>query len=668
MTPEVLKDPYEGFELSYTWFDWKDPLITADTVTAKLMGFQNHWDLPENKDIPPWELERSILFEARRPNWGGISKYGKPYWQHMLTMGKLLFPTVDITPSLADFVRVFCIGVDGGKKKIFNLIGSQNSGKSFGSCFLAFCVMYIDPERSAVFVASPFEVAADATVWGTVEEMWDQLCDAHPNTTGRGYSDASSLFPWGRKYANKQLEFIPGLPKAGTIVLKGIKSTGKFKGSKARFAKETDRGVMLLVIDEINEVQNQSFLEMVNNLVSQDQFAAVTSMNFKDSEDMGGRITEPVGIYGGPSSFEELDIDADQIWASAKSSVTLRYDGHLSPNILSGRTIYPQLFKKENLELMERDYGTASAEYFSQVRSFPANSSEANSVLSRAKISASRHKDSFFVKLRINGSVGFVDPAFGGRDKAVFGKATFGTAIVTDAEGASNEEELIFFDDFFHTIKLVKEAVYNDFWFEKLRALNIPIGDFVHGSEVSYEDQIAIQCKEWCQSSRISSDSMGFDSSLRPDIVSSMTRMFGFSVNAFDYNQPPIGCFLQNVKQNSEDCCKNRTTELAFLAADYFLTKQVRGGSYIETAIMQLSRTRYETINRKFVVEGKKEYKARFGGVSPDHRDVLMGLCGMAQRKGFRQNTVAKSRNEQSVWSIINGKNLGKSKLSPLRR
>jgi hypothetical protein len=101
------------------------------------------------------------------------------------------------------------------------------------------------------------------------------------------------------------------------------------------------------------------------------------------------------------------------------------------------------------------------------------------------------------------------------------------------------------------------------------------------------------------------------------------------------------------------------------LAADYFLTKQVRGGHYIETAVMQLSRTRYETVNKKYVVEGKKEYKQRFGGVSPDHRDVLMGLAGMAQRRGFRQSVVTggSKSSGKSVWDQINKLNVGKSKV-----
>jgi hypothetical protein len=99
------------------------------------------------------------------------------------------------------------------------------------------------------------------------------------------------------------------------------------------------------------------------------------------------------------------------------------------------------------------------------------------------------------------------------------------------------------------------------------------------------------------------------------------------------------------------------------LAADFFLTKQVRGGHLIETAITQLSRTLLASENKKFVAESKKEYKARFNGISPDHRDVLMGLAGMAVKRGFRRDVVGKSKNSKSVWDQINKLNVGKSKV-----
>jgi hypothetical protein len=143
-------------------------------------------------------------------------------------------------------------------------------------------------------------------------------------------------------------------------------------------------------------------------------------------------------------------------------------------------------------------------------------------------------------------------------------------------------------------------------------------------------------------------------------------KVLGYGAHAFDYNQVPEGVFLQNIKKKSEDCCKNRCTELAFLVADFYLTKQIRGGSFIDTATTQLSRTLYQTINKKYVCEGKKEYKARWQQVSPDDRDVLMGIAGMAYRKGFRQNNVSNGKGKtKSAWDQLNSRGIGKSKYAP---
>jgi hypothetical protein len=648
------RDPFEGVVLNHDRIDWSDPTLDADSISLQLIGSDpwEYWDLPEYEGMTHMEIEKSILLEIGRPSWRKTSRHGKPAYQHMLTLIKLMFPDTDITPSLADAVMFFCIGIGGGMKKILNLIGSANSGKSASGCRIAFALMYLDPEYTVVYVANPFDSASDSTVWGDIEELWDQLVEHYPNDTGTGYSDASSLFPWGKKYANRCLEFIPNIPKAARIELRNTKHVGKYKGSKTR-GKDVDRGVMLVVVDEVNEIENMAFLTTLANISQQDAFFSITSQNFKNEEDMGGRLAEPKGIYGGPDSYEALDIEQHVWWHSATSSITLRFDGHKSPNILSGRTIYKKLFKKENLQQMLDDYGEASPDYFSQVRSFPARSDETNSVLSRAKISASRCKDTFYSITRINRLVSFCDPAFGGRDKAMWGYGQLVTALVTDGEGSQKVEELIVFPDFFHSLKLVKDAVYNDYWFDRLKAANVSLKDFTLGGAVSYEDQIAIQCHEYNQKVGVRPEDFGYDFSMRPDIVSSMNKVIGFSCHAFDYNQAPEGVFLQNIKKNSEDCCKNRCTELAFLAADFFLTKQVRGGSFIDTAITQLSRTVYVTVNRKYAAEGKKEYKARWQQVSPDNRDVLLGICGMAARKGFRQNNVSTGVKGKSVFETI---------------
>jgi hypothetical protein len=660
------KDLFQDLVLHSDRLDWNDSRIDADLISSELMGLVDYWELPEYEGLEPWDVEKKILFEAGRNNWSKAGPHGKPLYQHMLTLIKLLFPSTDITPSLADAVMFFMTGIGGGNKKILNLIGSQNSGKSAAFCRIAFACMFVDPEYTVVYVANPFDSAADSTVWGDIEELWDELVDTHPNDSGEGFEDSPLFFPNGRKYAEKRLVFVPDIPKAGRIELRNTKHVGKYKGTKQR-GKDVNRGIILVGIDEVNEIPSMAFLTTLTNIQSQDGFFSITSQNFKDEEDMGGRLTEPRPLFDGPSSFEELDIEKHLWWHSAASSVTLRFDGHRSPNILSGRTIYPKLFKESDRVRLRDEYTEQSPFYYSQVRSFPLRGDEANSILSRQKITASRHTDSFYTIRRVLGRVSFCDPAFGGRDKALWGFGNYVEALVTDGEGIQVDANLLVFNDHFQRLKLVKDAIYNDYWLERLEQCGMPLSDIVVGSDVSFEDQIAIQCRELNRKNGVSVDSFGYDFSMRPGVITSMSKFVGAQASAFDYNGKPEGIHLNSLNKNSEDCCKNRTTELAFATADVFLTKSVRGGSFIETAVVQLSRTRYETVTGKYVAEDKKAYKERWQQVSPDNRDVLMGIVGMCRRKGFYvKDSATKSINSsgRSAWSILNSRNSGKSKIA----
>lgn len=648
----MSEDPFKGLVWHHERVDWlrvfddgRGGSLARQQVVDKLsnlfMGKQLHWSqlqwvkVVKGVNIPmtPLEIERSILVEAGNTNWNKTSPVGKPYYQHFLTLMKLMFPKTDITNTLADAVMVFCIAV-ATRKKIMNLIGCQNSSKSATMARIAFVTMFINPEFTYWEVSNPFDNAADSTIWGEVELLWDDLTEAHPH---HQYGNQTSLFPEGVRYANKRIEFIPKRPRAARIVLNNIKHSGKSKGSKSRKgANNEDIGIKGQMVDEINEIENQSFLKTIVNLSSQKNYICTTSQNYKDPDDMGGVFTEPVPLFGGPDNVEKLDVDVDILWHSKEAGITLRFDGHKAANILAKRTVYSYLFDNDDLERITLNNGVESPLYASQVRSFPVLTSQANSVLSKAKISASRHKDPFFAMESISGIVAFCDPAFGGADSAVWGCCRFGPGIITDAGGAQFKQNLIVFTEQMKVVKLVREARWNDFWLDKLKSAGINTSGIETGALVSYEDQIAIQCALWNRERAISADAFGYDFSLRPDIVSSMNMYVGFPAQAFCYNRAPEGVPLEGSKEQSEDACKNRCTELAMLAADFFLTKQLRGGEFIETAVVQLSRTHKTMVNRKWVVEDKAEYKQRWQNVSPDNRDVLMGLAGMAVRKGFR--------------------------------
>lgn len=665
---DILKDVV----LHHTMIDWGDSKLTPNRISRVLVGHANgkkpsYWDDPEFDGMEPHEIERQILFEAGRVNWGRMGFYGKPNYQHFLMLMNLMFPKTDITPSLADAVMFFCRGFSGGRKML-NLIGCQNSSKSSSASRIAYVCMYIDVEFSVAYVANPFDNSADSTVWGDICELWNELVDAHPGDESKNQK-RSTIFPKGFKYDRPLIEMVKGVPKAASIELKNVKHVGKYKGQKTK-GKESHRGVMLVLLDEVNEIDRMDFLTVLTNIASQDEFFGISSQNFKDEQDMGGRLTEPdnraTEMYGRdcPATFDELDIERDAFWYSKYMSITLRFDGHQSPNILAKRTIYNYLFKQSDLERIAGTTGVESLDYYSQVRSFPIRGSEKISILSSSKVSSSRHKDPYYRMVRLDGAKAFCDPAFGGRDKAVIGSNKFGVGMVSDGNGQEQEQDLMIFEEHFHSIPLVKDAIYNDHWFERLLKIGYDVRHLVSGASVSYEDQIAIYCLEYCTERKIKASDFGYDFSMRPDIVASMIKFMGAAAIPFDYNSKPEGIHLVSINKNSVDYCKNRITELAFLAADLFLTKQVRGGGNIETAVIQLSRTNsLASANNKRIAEDKAAYKARWQQVSPDHRDVLMGLAGLAAKSGFRKSGIPSSgMGGGNVWTDLLKSGIGKAK------
>ena len=636
-----MEDPFADFLLHDTWFDWNDPSIDAAAIGRKLMGSVAHWNHKWYQEIvrdgevvrpamSPLEIEREIMFEAGRDNWGDISPHGKPYYQHMLTIMALLDDNTDITPTIADATRIFCEGFGKGVKML-NLIGSQNAGKSAGSVRIAFACLYIDTEYCQVFVANPFDNVADSTIWGEVLEMWSNICKTHPLP---GDDNKTYLFPKGYVYANKSILAITGEPKGARIELRNVKKAGKFKGSKTR-GKEVDRGVILVLVDEINEIDSHAFLRVLPNLQSQDGFFCITSQNFKEEDDMGGRVCEPVPRYeGSKSSYDDLDVDDDQFWPSAFASMTLRFDGARAVNMLAQRVIYGYLFKQDDWDRLA-EHGMESPEFYSQARSFPIRGTETNSVLPKAVIANSRHDDTFYTRMGNWVRVSFCDPAFGGKDQALWGMASFGWALVPDGNGNSKRELLFEVEEYFSRLRISKGAVYNKHWFDRLRAIGAQTHGIVPDGEVSPDDQIAIQCAELNFQYNIPAANFGYDFSMRAHIVNSMTQFVGKACQAFEYNRPPEGHYLEKFKANSDEICTTRVTELAFLVADLFDSGRLRGGDKCETATMQLSRTKFETKLKKKQVETKRDYKKRWQGQSPDHRGVLLGLRGMADRRGF---------------------------------
>lgn len=625
-----MSDWLHSVKLHYEGLDWSDPALDRDAITTKLMGPCGYMQsLATEKDVILNEI--AILREAGYQRWGGRSQY-KPLYQHLLTLMKLLMPKRDITPNLADCAMFFCMCLSK-RRKAFNLIGSQDSAKTTFTAMKDLTCLAVSPTNTAAYIANPFDAAADSTVWGEILSVFHEIMDANP-----------WLWPNAREYKTRSIEVIPGIPKGALIELRGVKEAGKFKGMKD--IKGVDGGALLMVdIDEVNEIVSQIFVKELSNLVSQEGFLLTTSQNFTNEDNMGGIFARPKKLYeDNPDSYSTLDKDRHQFWHSHLNGITLRFNGLKSPNILANRVIYPYLFNATKLKFQIDNYGEDSPEYYSQVLSFPRLGMDDLTVLSYSRRDSSRWKDKEFTIERRDERVGFCDPSFGGGDKAMWACADFGSGISISGDGKQRERHPLFwFAERMVILPVKMDYKVDPDWLRRCRAVGVDISQFVQGDPVSVEEQLAIRCAELNLMHGVSSGNFGFDFSMRPEITPAMRDIVGKDCVAFDYNTSPEGHWLESCKQLSTDQVTNRVGELAFLTAELFIQRQLRGGKFIEEAVTQLCRTKYVLKGRKWAVEGKKDYKARSQGHSPDERDTLLGLVGMAYKRGFRPSTMAAS-------------------------
>lgn len=646
--PQKRKLPLEKIPRHYKPFNWTDEQLNKDIITLELLGGNWYWENSVYDGMTAIEIESEILREAKPENWGKTSCFDKPYYQHFLMLMRLIFPQTDITPTLADIVCTFCL-CRTWDVSILNLIASQNAGKSGTKMRIAFTCLIIDPDNTYVYVANPFENSASSTIWKEARNLWKQMCDEYPNVVdseGKP-TEGTCLLPDATMVGSNFLRVKPGSDMG--IQLQNVKKEGKFKGAKVQsdqFGFEV--GLILLLIDEVNELDSHSFLEMQANLQSQRNYCAITSQNFKSQDDMGGRLTEPINVRGFesikacPASEAELLHDFKEnayIWESQYNSITIRHDGLLSPNILAGRTIYPRLFKLADWHrLISKHGGEDSPAAWSQGRSFPIQGTDTQSILPRAKIHASRVEDPYFQFDKPPVHYGFLDPSSGleNRDKCLWGFAAGGEATVQDGEGNSVAQEILEYRQEFKQIYVKVGAKWDNTWFGYLEDLGVPREYFDRGVPIDHDIQIAIRAALLNKQHNVIAENFGFDFSMRLGITHAIYKIIGVDAVGFDYKgKPKGGRYLDSYKADSKEVCYNRCTEVGMVFVDSVVSKQVRGGNHIKPALLQTSRTYFNTSKNVTRFFDKADFIKRWGN-SPDDRDVAWGIADLAHKRGFR--------------------------------
>ena len=650
----------------------------ANEITAQILGLYDpfyrrknpkYWEEAEFKGLDPLQIEIQILRDQRRANYGFDSKFGVPAYIHALRAMKMLFPQTHITPVLADIVQLTFLNYSHNVKYL-HLLGSQDAGKSSSTARIIYLFMLIDVRQSFSIVATPLVESANMTIFGDVTELFDQICEAHPLDENSSVK-STRLFPDAKPTSDRRMSFTKTAKtdKGGWIAHRSLKKEGvgigsKGKGSDSRF------GHGVFVFDEFNKAESFNFEKDLANLAGQEWFQMHTTQNPWDEQDPGGRIATPK-MWGewGCASYDEVRKEKPTIFPTVRKGIAYSINGLESVNMRLGKIVYSWQFSQKNYDNLIDMYGKDSPEMHSQgFGMFPGGDVDMR-LLSQSKLAASRHDDEIgFTMKSIDLSVMFCDPAHtGSGDKAVIGTSTSGPAIVTNTDGTQEEKILVNKKAPMEHVKFINNLKWtgNPTVEHTTELLFIEVGgdinDVTIGAPITYEQQISIRMAQRALEEGIPFKNIGFDYSMRPDMLEAVRLVMGTGPVAFDYNTKALGYQLQSTDENTAERFSRpggRTDELLYLTADLFKSKQFRGGQYMRLATLQMCQTRIDQEKPWKPCEKKKDFKSRNENKSPDERDTLAGEVGMLYLRGFRaeRNATPEGEKSMSVFRLAKNK------------
>lgn len=602
--------------------EWADLSGTHKDIQARLLpSTDHHVEIrTQHPGLSAFDIERSILRGWKRNahinDYGKPGRYGLYFWQHFLLFMSYLIPSTIITPSFVDEAIAMEIAM-AEQIDLVNYIGAKSTGKSAWMSRAALTLIAIDPEYSRAYFAAPYKNVADFTVWAETVSCFQEIEKHHKD-----------VFPDAKYTASvKLIQMQLGQAKAGRADLVGLDNVGKLQGAKSR---DPERGWFLLVADEIAVWQNQDFIQILDNITGNPNFLGFDGCNFKNTLGMDGVLCNPR-----KREYQDLNPDLDHIWLSDYNSITLRLDGHCSPNVKEKRVIYPFLLTETKRSNMETQHTQLGPKYLEQIRSFPHAGVTDEFVLSMDRLRSGGAFDTAWWKSTGQWTrVAFLDPGWQG-DPCKIGCFEFGPGKVQTHEGGLHEMTIFRPIGPIETLKVqVGLRADHDFLVRLNSVSDSPVLLKVD-MEVTMDLQIAVQTAEFLKKHNIAKSNFGFDSSMRGSIVQEMATVLGPQIVVYDFAALPTEMVVDHEGHLAKDKYRNLRSEIYFTIQLMVAGSQLRDGGFVMDALGQVCRHKVVAAGMKQAIEPKIKYKESNQGKSPDAADVLAGACHMARRRGM---------------------------------
>jgi hypothetical protein len=457
------------------------------------------------------------------------------------------------------------------------------------------------------FIAAPYDTMVLVTsttlkdsrkrIWGSVRDYWQ----AAPPLPGKLVDSMGLIrFEDGTGGTSDKC----GITLIAAEKKKEKEAVGKLIGFKNKR--------VIVIADEMPELSESILEASASNLSLNPEFQFVGIGNPASRFDAFGILSKPKNGWQSISPLED-EWDTDR-------GLCIRFDGEKSPNVVTGKLLYPWIVTQAKLDEAKARFGENSLAYYRMFRGYWAPTGDEDNIYSETEIIAAG-ADSPAIWLEPPTQVAALDPAFtngGDRTPVQFGE--FGISR-----------------DGIPTLMFTHRKL---------------LQDNVHDKKKTRTEQIVQQFRDVCSADGVDPWCAAYDKSGAGgpfgDVVSMVWAPEVLGVQ-FGGKASDLPVSISDTTL-STDRYTNRVTELWFGAKELIRTGQLKGIDR-ELAKEMCSR-KYSTkkgTSLRMEVESKTDMKARTGE-SPDLADAAMILIELCrQRFGFGGMTVTMKRNETSI-------------------
>jgi len=547
-------------------------------------------------DIELWNIQKGKEY---------LEKQGRSLYFHYRNAQSLLWPNDDHHRWSDLILKTFC------ENEITVLLGSSDSGKTWGMSKYILTDYWAFPEKTLWLVSTTEGRGSELRIWGCIKDLFNAARERYDYLSGNPIDYLKTItteqLDEDKREARSLRRGIIIVPCKTGGVVSGLAPYIGIKSPRLRHAG-----------DEV-AAMSEAFLNAYANWYGKPDFRGVMSGNFMEMDDPLGIASEPLDGWDGWK-----DSGKTQEWKSKfYGAHVVALDGRDSPNMdissdPNSKPKYSYLIGPKKLKGVAETKGTDSWEWYSQCVGKPAKGMDIWRVLTR----------DFCLKHKASDDVVWdgaeplmdlysLDPAYGGGDRCVgrhfqMGKNLDGIQILL-----AHPPEIIPI-----RIGTEKDAELQiaEYLFQRLRALKIPAKNCFYDSfgrgtlGFEFARFFGTDCPE-----PVDSSAQPTQRPVRFDLFVEETRN---------------GSTKKRLKRCDEHYRKF-ITEMYFSAREAIDSEQIRGMD--RDTIREGSSRKFSKLpDGKLEVEPKDDYKERSHGQSPDLMDnFVIGVEG-ARRRGLK--------------------------------